>query len=97
MSAKVIDFKRPEPKVVEPPKAKYPLPPDPAKTGILPCPFCGSAPRLANPEKVGAGSIDVACYIACSNEKCNVMTPYFYKKNNDAFSEAIATWNRRVR
>jgi len=89
MSAKVIEF-RPKKDVAKGPK------PDPSRSPIKFCPFCGSAPKLVENQRVGAGSIDVAAYIVCSNEECSVMTPYFYKKSDRGFQDAIDAWNRRV-
>lgn len=101
--SKILQFKRPAPPIGEvrreneaPVKPSYPNAPDPALRPLKPCPFCGAPARLSRPERVGAGSIDVACYIACVNQECNVTTRYFYKKNTEGFNEVIDAWNRRV-
>ena len=95
MSAKILPFKRPEPKPFT--EKKYPVAPNPGTvTPLKRCPFCGHPPKYVEKQKVSTSSTDTAAYIVCTNEDCSVMTPYFYTINNTGYQEAIEKWNRRV-
>lgn len=65
-----------------------------AVPSIGPCPCCASTAQLCRAQ-AGAGSIDVARYIQCTNPECGVMTPLFYTSIEGGEREGVLRWNRR--
>lgn len=54
-------------------------------TPMLPCPFCGAAPRMY--------ATEMAYYIECVNEACATMPSTIGCRTDD---KAIAVWNTRA-
>lgn len=75
---------------------------------VLPCPFCGGEPKLAEFDAdVGGGDYQKVFGVWCENKKCNVKPhcnirgEHGYRcpddiDNNKARSKSIAAWNRRA-
>ena len=62
--------------------------PTPAPEGLLPCPFCGSAPRVFNHD----GSHGIECY----NPQCGAMPGVACHENFGGAAEAFNRWQDRT-